>query len=245
VWITEGEKDALRLAEGGLSASCNSGGAGKWQPEITRWFRNRDVRIVGDNDESGRDHVAMVAKSLRGIARCVRVVDLVADMPNLPPKGDVSNWLDAGRTVRELRRLAHSTAPWEPTAADLPASEEAASDDADARPPEYSDDALALRFSTAHGEDARHVALWGKWLLWSGSSWQFDDTMRAFDLARMICRAASAEVKDPKRVKLASAIASARTVAAIVNLSRADRRHAVATDQFDPDPMIFNAKRMP
>jgi putative DNA primase/helicase len=240
IFIVEGEKDADRLAKQGLLATTNSGGAGKWRDELNAWFMDRDVVILADNDEAGREHAFDVARRLPDIARKIRIVK----MPGLPHKGDVSDWLTAGKTVRDLRRLANAAPAWEPAAAELPAREEAASDDAEARPPEYSDDALALRFSTAHSDDARFVALWGRWLLWSGSCWQFDDTMRAFDLARMICRAASAEIDD-KRVKLASAIASARTVAAIVSLSRADRRHAVTTDQFDPDPMIFNAKRTP
>ena len=32
---------------------------------------------------------------------------------------------------------------------------------ADARPPEYSDEALALRFSQKHSEGSRYVTAWG------------------------------------------------------------------------------------
>ncbi|HTV90657.1 MAG TPA: phage/plasmid primase, P4 family [Stellaceae bacterium] len=112
---------------------------------------------------------------------------------------------------------------------------------ADARPPEYSDEALALRFSAKHADDARYVALWGKWLLWDGSRWRLDQTMRSFDLARAICRVASAEIDEPKKVKLAAQVASAKTVAAIVTLARADRRHAALAEQFDADPWLFSA----
>jgi len=156
---------------------------------------------------------------------------------------DWLHWQKGGHTWKDLRRLVLSASIWDGGKSTAPLKE-AASDD-EARPPEYSDDALALRFSEAHGDDARHVALWAKWLLWNGANWQLDDTMRAFDLARRICRAASAEIDDPGRAKLASAIASARTVAAIVSLSRADRRHAAVTEQFDPDPMVFNTERTP
>lgn len=110
---------------------------------------------------------------------------------------------------------------------------------ADARPPEYSDESLALRFSAAHADDARFVAAWGKWLLWTGTHWQFDTTMRAFDSARVICRVASAEITDPKAIKLAAAVASAKTVAAIVSLARADRRHAATAAQWDQDAWLF------
>ena len=63
----------------------------------------------------------------------------------------------------------------------------------DASPPSaFSDDLLALRFAERHAGDLRYVAKWGKWLFWTGTHWQFDDTLRAFDLAREICRQAAA-----------------------------------------------------
>jgi putative DNA primase/helicase len=110
---------------------------------------------------------------------------------------------------------------------------------ADARPPEFSDEALAVRFSAKHGGTARFVADWGKWLLWTGSFWTFDGTMRAFDLARAICRVASVEVA-PDKTKLAATIASAKTVAAVISLARADRRHAAVVNQWDADPWLLN-----
>ena len=41
---------------------------------------------------------------------------------------------------------------------------------ADARPPEYSDESLALRFSAKYGSDAAFTAQWGQWFWWSGLS---------------------------------------------------------------------------
>lgn len=112
----------------------------------------------------------------------------------------------------------------------------------DARPPEYSDEALALRFTAKHHGETRFVAEWGKWLFWNEARWEFDRTIRAFDLARMVARVASAEISDAKQVKLAAKVASGKTVAAIVNLARADHRHAAVTDQWDEDPWTFNMK---
>jgi hypothetical protein len=37
-------------------------------------------------------------------------------------------------------------------------------DEQDARPPAFSDEALALRFADLHADDLRYVAAWGKWL---------------------------------------------------------------------------------
>jgi putative DNA primase/helicase len=110
---------------------------------------------------------------------------------------------------------------------------------ADARPPDFSDEALALRFSAKHGGDTRYCADWGRWLLWKNTRWEFDTTLRAFDMARAICRVASAEV-DPKQMKLAAMIASAKTRAAVVSLAREDRRHAATPEQWDIDPALFS-----
>jgi putative DNA primase/helicase len=113
---------------------------------------------------------------------------------------------------------------------------------ADARPPEYSDEALALRFSSKHADDVRYVASWGKWALWNGAAWFADQTLRAFDLSRAVCRVASAEIDDPKQVKLAAQVASAKTVAAVVSLARADRRHAATSEQWDANAWDFHTK---
>jgi putative DNA primase/helicase len=105
------------------------------------------------------------------------------------------------------------------------------------RPPTFSDEALALRFTARHGGELRYVAKWGRWLRWDGTRWAFDETLVAFDLARAICREAAAECNKPK---VASVIASAKTVAAIERLARADRRHAATVDQWDADPWLLN-----
>jgi putative DNA primase/helicase len=97
-------------------------------------------------------------------------------------------------------------------------------------PPQFSDDALALEFADQHHGVLRHVAKWGKWLLWRGSHWQDDDTLKVFDLARALCRDASTRAEAEK---MAVAIAGAKTVAAVVSLSRSDRRLAQTVDAWD------------
>jgi putative DNA primase/helicase len=107
--------------------------------------------------------------------------------------------------------------------------------------PDFSDDALALMFTRAYADDLRYVAVLGKWLLWTGDQWLLEDTLKAFDLARLICRQASAQVP-PKQRKLAATVASAKTVAAVERLAKADRQHASTPRQWDPDIWTFNRK---
>lgn len=108
VFIPEGEKDCNSLASLGLIATTNVGGAKKWRDEYSEYLRGRDVVILPDNDEPGREHAQQVALSLRGIAASVKVINL----PDLQPKGDVSDWLDAGGTVEKLQELIKSAPLW-------------------------------------------------------------------------------------------------------------------------------------
>jgi putative DNA primase/helicase len=136
-------------------------------------------------------------------------------------------WTKEQKKQRKPRpkRNGHDPAPAETAAAD-------------ARPPEYSDEALALRFAERYGGHTRYVATWGKWLLWNGSRWEFDDTLCSYNMSRMICRAASAEV-GPRNKKLGASIASAKTVAAVASLARADRRLAARVGIWDADPWLL------
>jgi putative DNA primase/helicase len=109
--------------------------------------------------------------------------------------------------------------------------------DANARPPAFSDEALALRFADRYTDRLRFVSAWNKWLVWNGNRWCFDDTLTAFDFARRICREVAKECSKPR---IGVAIASAKTVAAVERLAKADRRLAATVDQWDVDPWLLN-----
>ena len=105
VFVAEGEKDVNRLSDLGLVATCNAGGAGKWHKTFSAHLEARDVVILPDNDDAGRKHAEQVRSMLEPAAKRVRVVDL----PDLPAKGDVSDWLDAGHSKDDLLRLVEQT----------------------------------------------------------------------------------------------------------------------------------------
>ena len=125
VFVVEGEKCADRLAAIGLVATTSSEGAGKWKPELNKWFASKTVYILPDNDKPGADHAATVAKNLRGIAHDLRVVTL----PGLPDKGDVVDWLDNGGDAAKLAALckdaprAEAPADWDQIETEMNAPE--------------------------------------------------------------------------------------------------------------------------
>jgi RecA-family ATPase len=89
IFITEGEKDADRVADLGHCATTVAGG--KWTADCVKALAGRDVVILEDNDDAGRKKALAVAQALHGTAKTIRIVSL----PGLPNKGDVSDWLDA------------------------------------------------------------------------------------------------------------------------------------------------------
>ncbi len=102
IFIVEGEKDADTCVEKlGFAASTNPMGAGKWRSEHDQYFAEKHVAIIPDNDEPGRKHVLNVAQQLLTYAASVRVIEL----PNLPEKGDLTDWVNAGGTRDELIQL--------------------------------------------------------------------------------------------------------------------------------------------
>ncbi len=109
VLVTEGEKDVDNLTKLGVVATCNAGGAGKWREEYTTSLKGAGlVAILPDNDDPGRQHAELVAISLSAAKIPVKVIEL----PGLPLKGDVSNWLEAGGTKEQLLKLCERAQVW-------------------------------------------------------------------------------------------------------------------------------------
>lgn len=101
--------------------------------------------------------------------------------------------------------------------------------------PAASEDAIALVFAEQHSRELRYVAAWARWLAHDGTCWRYDDTLHAFDLARAICRQNALDCDKP-----AAAIASAKTVAAVERLAKADRRLAATAEQWDANGWALN-----
>ena len=72
---------------------------------------------------------------------------------------------------------------------------------------------------------------------WDGRRWERELTLRAFDLARAVCREAGEGLEN---AKLRARILSAGTRAAVENLARSDRAHAAVPEQWDADPWVLN-----
>ena len=111
VFFVEGEKDVDRLRALGFVATTNAMGAKSWRSIYAKEFKGRKVAIIPDNDESGLGHRNKVASELHGTAKAVKAFE---PLPGVPHKGDVSDWLDDGHTVDDLKHLLAATPSYTP-----------------------------------------------------------------------------------------------------------------------------------
>jgi RecA-family ATPase len=124
VFICEGEKDADRVAALGHCTTCVA--AGKWTEECVTALAGRDVIILEDNDDAGHVKALAAAQALDGTAKTIRIVLL----PNLPDKGDVSDWLDADpRRAEKFVDVCFDVRPWTPDGVAANAAAEAVEKD--------------------------------------------------------------------------------------------------------------------
>jgi len=91
VFIAEGEKDTDRVRSLDLNPIATTVAGQYWTSDLADMLKGRDIFILEDNDQAGREKSLDVAQLLFGKAKSIRIVAL----PGLPEKGDVSDWLDA------------------------------------------------------------------------------------------------------------------------------------------------------
>jgi len=208
VFVVEGEKDVDRLIGLKLVATCNPMGAEKWKPHFGGWLKDRWVVALVDNDDPGRRHGGQVVGSLQGVAKEVRILEL----PGLPEKGDVSDWLDEGGTADQLYELARS-AFVEPAIEDAPAPEPPAVTHAQAEPINDPFRIARAHLDADHAHDdmptlCRHR---DAWLAWDGTAWK---EVSAGEIKAAVTRTAKREFDAHNAAAKGSAMTVSRDVVA-------------------------------
>lgn len=239
VFVVEGEKDVDRLTTLGLVATTNPNGAGKWRKDFSEFLRQRRVIVLPDNDEPGRKHASNVARSVLRVAASVKVVEL----PGLPDKGDVSDFLNAGGTVEDLLRLVDAAPEWKPTDKPKRVESSTASDSKAAY--KLTDYGNAERLRDRFGAEIRYCHPFAKWLCWDGRRWAEDQTGRVKQLAKQTVRAMWAEVenldgKDDRRAfsEHVQRSESAARINALIELARDEV--PILPANLDNEPWLLN-----
>jgi putative DNA primase/helicase len=106
-------------------------------------------------------------------------------------------------------------------------------------PPEYSEGSLSERFTSQYASTLRYVEEWGTWLHWDGCRWVKSKTY-PFNLARLVAREASIELRQALNQRAATIVYSNRVVAAIESLARKNIEHLTPATHFDADDWLLN-----
>jgi hypothetical protein len=93
VWVTEGEKAADAAARIGLAATTSAHGSGAADKSDWTPLAGREVCILPDHDEPGRKYAQDVSRLLVKLDPPARVK--IVDLPGLPDKGDIVEYIDA------------------------------------------------------------------------------------------------------------------------------------------------------
>lgn len=258
IYLCEGEKDTENVQALGLTATCNPMGAGKgkWKPSYSEVLRGADVVILPHNDAAkpqnpGHHHGQRVARALAEVAAQVTVLQL----PGLSEDGgDVSDWLHAGGDRAQLEALTAAAPRWEPEAATMHTPGPPPADPPQAPQPEegpegklpYSDYTNARALVRAHGQDLRYCWPWKKWLVWTGSHWQLDDTGTIRQLAKHTIKrlARHAEhLEDQEAKALLGHVKKSLSTAALkamIESAQDEPGIPVLPDALDTDPWFLN-----
>lgn len=110
VLIVEGERKVHAAESLGYAATCNSGGAKKFDDSLVQHFVGAFVVILADNDQAGIDHANVVARKLQPVAASVRV----AILPGLQRKEDIVDWVAHGGTRERLTAFLETVQVWRP-----------------------------------------------------------------------------------------------------------------------------------
>lgn len=172
VYVPEGEKDCDALWKLGCPATTNVGGAGKWRDSDSDALKAAGVvrlAIIPDNDAPGRKHADDVAKSAKSVGLAVMALAL----PDVKPKGDVSDWIASGHGKSDVDALVASKLWVVPKNVSIEL-EHAIDPQKDPRRWALSDLGAAESFVQREGDNIRYDTLQDRWLVWDGSVWKPD-----------------------------------------------------------------------
>ncbi len=100
IFIPEGEKDVDTLEKQGYTA-FSYGGVNDWIPDMAQLCKGAEVYVLADNDEPGQRVANTIRGDLQGIAKKVKVIIPVPDIP----KADISDYFAAGHSKEDFENL--------------------------------------------------------------------------------------------------------------------------------------------
>jgi putative DNA primase/helicase len=257
VFITNGEKAADRgAAEFGIVTTCTPDGEGKWSAEYTQPLVGKAVRILVDNDAKGAKHGQVVSAALAPYVGEVKVIQL----PGLPPKGDLWDWIEAGGTRDQLKEIVDKTVAVDPRTVEVaqpvrrrertrqeagaPASEPAAvqpANETNLLKQLLNDTGNADRLIAFRGKELRYCPAIRKWLVWDGRRWAVDDQggiRRAAKKTMLEFLAQAVDSGDADLQKFAYGSLDARRINNMIAMAECEL--IITPDRLDAYPFLIN-----
>jgi putative DNA primase/helicase len=105
---------------------------------------------------------------------------------------------------------------------------------------DLTEDGVALAFTRQYGGTMRFDHDQGRWFEWRGDRWKPDNTHLAYSYCRRLARELSQTLKDAQR----SPYRKAAFAAGVERMARADRAHAVTSEEWDTDPFLLGCPGM-
>jgi putative DNA primase/helicase len=165
VYLCEGEKDADSVSSLGLISTSPPHGAGKgddigkkWRDSYTETLRGLDVVIFADNDEAGIKFAQGVAAQIKDSAASVKVVEF----PELPVKGDVTDYLKDHTKEQLLEKVEASSIFVLPQ---------------DVKQFELSEFGNGERFAYYSNGKAKYCSSLKEWLSFNGKVWKVNSVL--------------------------------------------------------------------
>ncbi|MBN2182097.1 MAG: hypothetical protein JW715_09285 [Sedimentisphaerales bacterium] len=221
----EGEKDRDRLASLGFIA-CTAGAAQDWQPKNKKYFQGRIIDLFYDNDEIGIKWRDIVANDLYSVASVVRIIDLPEDYK------DISDFLDAGHSKKELLQIMERGRWFKPTVTSFPLTDAGNSE----------------RFAYMHKNLFRFCVEHNRWYWWDGYRWNVElGEEKANQSAIITARSIVDDAKDvfdknerEKILKWAIASESAVRLRAMLSLAQTNRVIVCHAKDFNKHNYLLN-----
>jgi putative DNA primase/helicase len=105
----------------------------------------------------------------------------------------------------------------------------------------------ARRLLSAHGQDIRFLAEWGKWLIWSGRGWQVDSTGEVYRRAKTVSsliRKEALDIADEETkkayLKFANNSESQKYLEAMIASARSESGVNISVKDLDKNPWFLN-----
>lgn len=233
IYLCEGEKDADALMELGLVATTNAGGTATWTKTDAAQLEGANVIVLADNDDPGIKGAWKRADSIPGA--------VVLQLPDLPEKGDVSDWLASGGTLPDLEALiaqARENPPQRPV--------EGAPADEDKRL--FSDAPLDLaRYVLKRNFDQGSLRYWGgHWYVFTEVCFRAMDSEELRNACYQVLEGCTYEVSNGSDCSgVRTFVPNTRSVTQVIDAMRSLDGVTIASDKTFPLWLVDNPENLP